>query len=246
MRSKRSARQAEGSRRRASGCSAKRAAIPCGRGQRRAGVAAPQRLGLLQAHAQSRTATKASWRSRARAAWEWTSPVATQGTPSCSAKARRASGCGRGRDARRDAAARPEGDRGRRRRAAPVQRRRGGALTALPAPARTPSRAQPERQIRPSACSAYELLSFDPGLSGVALGVVAGVGVGRGEQAAEVAIAGRASRPGGLGGRARRPSPAAPRVSSAPVIALDPSPSQAWANSIEPQIPSWSVRAIAG
>ncbi len=35
-------------------------------------------------------------------------------------------------------------------------------------------------------------------------------------------------------------------VSSAPVIGRRPRPLAEWANSIEPQIPSWSVSAIAG
>ena len=72
----------------------------------------------------------------------------------------------------------------------PAERRRRAAARRAPRrPARTPSRAQPERQMSPSACC-FSSLERHPRLARPALGVVAGVGVGGGEQPAEVAVAG--------------------------------------------------------
>ena len=90
-------------------------------------------------------------------------------------------------------------------------------------------------------------LQRHPRPAGLALGAVAGVGVGGGEQAAEVAVAGGGLDQQGQVGEVRRahalPDP------DRQLGAGDrpyPQPLQAWANSIDPQTPSWSVRAIAG
>ena len=51
---------------------------------------------------------------------------------------------------------------------------------------------------------------------------------------------------GAVGPIGTGPAGPTPTVNSAPVIGRTPNPLQAWANSIDPQTPSWSVRAKAG
>ena len=74
----------------------------------------------------------------------------------------------------------------------PAEPRAAGAPRRAPRrPPAAPSRAQPERQTSPSACSSTRS-SVAQGCPALRCGAVAGVGVGGGQQPAEVAVAGLA------------------------------------------------------
>ena len=121
----------------------------------------------------------------------------------------------------------------------PRQRRAGRGLAALPGPRQRGRRGRSPRGRR-GPRARLDLRQRTEGCGRGALRRRRGCGNGRRSAAGR----GCGSRPGVSTSRVRwAPSE---RVSSAPVIGRTPSPLQACANSIEPQTPSWSVRAKAG
>ena len=94
--------------------------------------------------------------------------------------------------------------------------------------------AQPLRQTSPSACSQTA--------SSETAGGIGSRGRSRVRAWASVSRRQRLRQPRSLATSSVRWRPSS-RVSSAPWIGRRPSPRAAWANSIEPQTPSWSVSA---
>ena len=130
----------------------------------------------------------AGW--RRRGAWEWTLPVATQGTPR--REASRASQRLRARSWRQKGRCSSTRKRSRPKAASRRRPRRLAALghPALEGPGQDPVTGAAGEADEPLGVLLH-LLQRRPGLGGGAAGVVAGVGVGRGQQPAEVAIPGR-------------------------------------------------------
>ena len=184
----RAARPAPPSRRPPRGSSG--SARPSARGEASAGarVAAAPGLGASPCWCRARTATRASWRWAAAAAWA-VDVAGRHGRHARAARrARPASGCGPGRGARRGAAARPGSRSGPNRRAACGPRspraRSPSAQAARPVPGGR------SRSGRPDLRRARAAIQRHRRLAGARAGLVAGVGVGLGQQPAEVALAG--------------------------------------------------------
>jgi hypothetical protein len=158
------------------------------RGQRRGRVAAPPRLARLQRRPQPHR-DEGVLEAGAAAAWEWTLPVATQGTPSRSA-----------RPASQRLRARSWRHQGRcsstRKRSRPKAASRRRADAAAPAASRSQARRRPRRgrsrRGRPALGVLFKLLERHGRLPGGAAGAVAGVRMSFGQQPAEVAVADRA------------------------------------------------------
>ena len=208
----------------ASGCSAKRAAISAGGAITDEPL--PRRWGSVWSSVESRrAATNASCRRARSGWWEWTLPVATHGTPEPLRPARQ-------RAVARAVAA-PERalqldaealapERGEQARAVPLRR-------AVPARSRTGTRCPPRGARPPPASRAAACARADWPACARAPRSAAGRG---------------SSSPCGPAASRVRCEPSS-SVTSAPVIAFTPSPLQACANSIAPQMPSWSVSATA-
>ena len=158
-------------------------------------------------------------------------------------RARRASGCARGRGARsgRCSSTRKRSrPKAASRRRASASARRGSPRSQLPASGAVAGAAgEADEPLVCARAASRAAARGGGGRASTASGRVSRVRLG--QQPAEVAPAGRALDQQ-REVKARRLSVT---VSSAPTIARTPSPSQAWANSIAPQTPSWSVSASA-
>ena len=170
-----------------------------------------------------RSATNASCSGARSCACAWTLPVATAATPSRSASAasrrlRARSSRWNGRCSSTRRLSRPN--------AASSRRSVGSSCT--------PWRAQPLRQTSPAACSSSVSSGTDGG----------GSPWSRVCACARVMTWQRLRQPSCVSTSSVTWRPSS-RSTSAPWIAFSPSPLAAWANSIEPLIPLWSVSAKA-